>query len=148
MLRNSFSRDERGQTVVIVGLTVIVLLGFLGLVADVAWYQLNLARVQRAADAGALAGVVYLPGSVSNAVQTGPMPDVAAAADEEQAQARARQIAIVRRRKRQWQNLSIRLVAAQDPDGNLGPLIRDIRAAIDARRPARQPDPAVEDDPP
>src|SRR2546427_1287775 len=68
MLRNSFSRDERGQTVVIVGLTVIVLLGFLGLVADVAWYQLNLARVQRAADAGALAGVVYLPGSVSNAV--------------------------------------------------------------------------------
>src|SRR2546426_11443990 len=68
MLRNSFSRDERGQTVVIVGLTVIVLLGFLGLVADVAWYQLNLAKVQRAADAGALAGVVYLPGSVSSAV--------------------------------------------------------------------------------
>jgi NitT/TauT family transport system permease protein len=39
------------------------------------------------------------------------MPDVAAMADEEQAQARARQIAIVRRRKRQWQNLSIRLVS-------------------------------------
>src|SRR5437867_4252781 len=43
-------------------------LGFLGLVADIAWYQLNLARVQRAADAGALAGVVYLPGNVSGAV--------------------------------------------------------------------------------
>src|SRR2546427_13078139 len=68
MLRNSFSRDERGQTVVIVGLTVIVLLGFLGLVADVAWDQLNLTRVQRAADAGALAGGLYPPGSVSKAM--------------------------------------------------------------------------------
>ena len=68
MSRNSFRRDERGQTLVIVGLTVMVLLGFLGLVADIAWYQVNLARVQRAADAGALAGVVYLPTNVSGAV--------------------------------------------------------------------------------
>src|SRR5712692_9477285 len=67
MPRGSFRGDERGQTLVIVGLTVMVLLGFLGLVADITWYQLNLARVQRAADAGALAGVVYLPGSVSGA---------------------------------------------------------------------------------
>src|SRR5438093_12029671 len=68
MPRGSFRRDERGQTLVIVGLTVMVLLGFLGLVADIAWYQVNLARVQRAADAGALAGVVYLPGNLSGAV--------------------------------------------------------------------------------
>jgi len=68
MPRGSFRRDERGQTLVIVGLTVMVLLGFLGLVADIAWYQVNLARVQRAADAGALAGVVYLPTNVSGAV--------------------------------------------------------------------------------
>ena len=68
MRRSSFRHDERGQTVVLVAVTVIALLGFLGLVADIAWYQLNLARVQRAADAGALAGVVYLPGNVSGAV--------------------------------------------------------------------------------
>ncbi|HEV8536086.1 MAG TPA: pilus assembly protein TadG-related protein [Candidatus Limnocylindria bacterium] len=68
MRRDRFCRDERGQTLIVVALMLVVLLGFTGLVSDVAWYELNLMRVQRAADAAALAGVVYLPGNVSAAV--------------------------------------------------------------------------------
>jgi sulfonate transport system permease protein len=48
---------------------------------------------------------------VSNAVQTGSIPDVAALGDEHQEQVRARQVAAERRRKRQWQNLGIRLIS-------------------------------------
>src|SRR2546428_1340140 len=44
------------------------LFGFMGLVADIGWYELNMIRVQRAADAAALAGVVYLPGNAGGAV--------------------------------------------------------------------------------
>src|SRR2546428_6171028 len=61
-------RDDRGQTLVIVALSVTALFGFMGLVADIGWYELNMVRVQRAADAAALAGVVYLPGNVLGAV--------------------------------------------------------------------------------
>src|SRR2546430_13416168 len=62
-----FGRDQRGQTLVIVALMLVPLLGFTGLVSDVAWYEVNLMRIQRAADAAALAGVVYLPGNVAGA---------------------------------------------------------------------------------
>ncbi len=59
--------DEQGQAIILVALLATALMGFIGLVTDVAWYQLNLVRVQRAADAGALAGSVYLPGNVPGA---------------------------------------------------------------------------------
>jgi hypothetical protein len=62
-----FRHDQRGQTLVIIALMLIPLLGFTGLVSDVAWYEVNLMRMQRAADAAALAGVVYLPGNVPQA---------------------------------------------------------------------------------
>src|SRR6266480_665128 len=62
-----FRRENRGQTLVIVALMIIPLLGFTGLVSDVAWYEVNLMRIQRAADAAALAGVVYLPTNVTGA---------------------------------------------------------------------------------
>jgi hypothetical protein len=62
-----FRREQRGQTLVIVALMLIPLLGFTGLVSDVAWYEVNLMRIQRAADAAALAGVVYLPNNVAGA---------------------------------------------------------------------------------
>ncbi len=62
-----FHRENRGQTLVIVALMIIPLLGFTGLVSDVAWYEVNLMRIQRAADAAALAGVVYLPTNVTGA---------------------------------------------------------------------------------
>src|SRR5256885_14371984 len=62
------SSDDRGQTLVVVALLLTMLLGFVGLAVDVAWYELNLVRMQRAADAAALAGVVYLPGNPTGAV--------------------------------------------------------------------------------
>jgi Flp pilus assembly protein TadG len=62
-----FRREQRGQTLVIVALMLVPLLGFTGLVTDVAWYEVNLMRIQRAADAAALAGVVYLPTDVPGA---------------------------------------------------------------------------------
>jgi Flp pilus assembly protein TadG len=59
--------DDRGQAIVLVALMLTTLFGFIGLVVDVGWFQVNLVRVQRAADAGALAGSVYLPGDVPGA---------------------------------------------------------------------------------
>ncbi|HYK99024.1 MAG TPA: pilus assembly protein TadG-related protein, partial [Candidatus Acidoferrales bacterium] len=53
---------------IVVALLLTVLLGFLGLVADVGWLQLSLSRTQKAADAAALAGAPYLPGNVAGAV--------------------------------------------------------------------------------
>src|SRR5712692_5554724 len=67
MRTDSFRREQSGQTLVIVALMLIPLLGFTGLVSDVAWYEVNLMRIQRAADAAALAGVVYLPTNVPGA---------------------------------------------------------------------------------
>lgn len=63
----NFHRREGGQTFVMLALMLTVLLGFSGIVIDVAWYEVNLIRVQKAADAAALAGVVYLPGNVAGA---------------------------------------------------------------------------------
>src|SRR5882762_687097 len=61
-------RDERGQAFIMVALMLTMLLGFIGIVIDVGWYEVNLVRVQRAADAAALAGVVYLPGNLGAGV--------------------------------------------------------------------------------
>jgi Flp pilus assembly protein TadG len=65
--RQGFRLEERGQAIVMIALLITSLMGFIGLVVDVAWFQLNLVRVQRAADAGALAGSVYLPGNIPGA---------------------------------------------------------------------------------
>src|SRR5207237_4898888 len=56
---------DRGQTLVIAGLLLTMLVGVVGLAIDLGWFELNLVRMQRAADAAALAGVVYLPGNVA-----------------------------------------------------------------------------------
>lgn len=48
-------------------LGIFVLTGIVAMVVDVSWYWTNSLRVQRAADAAALAGVVYLPGDVPKA---------------------------------------------------------------------------------
>lgn len=53
--------DDRGQTLVLAGLLLAMLLGFAGIAIDIGWFELNLVRIQRAADAAALAGAVYLP---------------------------------------------------------------------------------------
>lgn len=59
--------EEAAQTLVLVGLSLSLLLALVGLAIDIAWYQLSVDRMQRAADAGALAGVVYLPGNPASA---------------------------------------------------------------------------------
>src|SRR6266850_4506722 len=61
-------QDDRGQSFIIVAVMLTALLGFVGIVIDIGWYEVNLVRVQRAADAAALAGVVYLPGNLPGGV--------------------------------------------------------------------------------
>ena len=51
-------------------LTIFVLTGITALAVDVSWYWANTLKVQRAADAAALAGVVWLPGQPSTAYAT------------------------------------------------------------------------------
>jgi Flp pilus assembly protein TadG len=57
-------RGQRGQILVIFVGGIVVLLGFCAIVVDVSWYWANSLRVQRAADAAALAGVISLPADV------------------------------------------------------------------------------------
>jgi Flp pilus assembly protein TadG len=59
-------RDEHGIVLVWMALTLVVLLMFAGFMVDLgAWYQQS-QDLQRAADAAALAGSTYLPGSPGN----------------------------------------------------------------------------------
>ena len=60
---------QQGQVLAIFAAATILFVGILAIVIDVSWYWANSLRVQRAADAAALAGVVWLPGDVSNAQQ-------------------------------------------------------------------------------
>ena len=64
------SRRERGVVVVWFALMLIVLLGFAGFAVDLSnwWFQAE--RLQRAADSGAHAGVVFLPGDLTKATTT------------------------------------------------------------------------------
>jgi hypothetical protein len=60
--------SSRGQVLVIFSGIFVVLLLISALVIDLAWLWNNSLRIQRTADAAALAGVVYLPNDVPNAV--------------------------------------------------------------------------------
>ncbi len=60
----------RGQMLVLFAVSIFVLTGITAIVVDVSWYWANSLRVQRAADAAALAGVVWLPGNPSTAYST------------------------------------------------------------------------------
>lgn len=59
---------SRGQVLVIFALSSFVFVGMCAVVVDVAWYWANTLRVQRAADAAALAGAVLLPGKVDSPI--------------------------------------------------------------------------------
>jgi hypothetical protein len=61
-------RTEGGQVLVIFALSLVLFIGMCAVVMDVAWYWTGMLRMQRAADAAALAGVVYLPGNPTSAV--------------------------------------------------------------------------------
>ncbi len=60
-------RLQRGQVLPLFALMAVVLLGGAALLTDVAWWWVSEQRMQRAADAGALAGAIYLPGNQANA---------------------------------------------------------------------------------
>lgn len=60
----------RGQMLVLFVVSIFVLTGITAIVVDVSWYWANSLRVQRAADAAALAGVVWLPGNPGTAYST------------------------------------------------------------------------------
>ncbi len=68
MLAPDPKRRSRGQVLIIFALTIFVFIGLCAVVVDVAWYWANSLRIQRAADAAALAGVVHLPNDVPSAV--------------------------------------------------------------------------------
>ena len=70
-------REESGAALVWITGSMVMLLAFSALAVDLAWIYLNASRLQNAADAGALAGVVNIPG----------FPDQAQADAEDAAQA-------------------------------------------------------------
>ena len=73
MLRAAFRRlrasreRSKGQTLVLFALSSVLIIALVALVIDVAWFWTNEQQMQKAADAGALAGAVYLPGNVNQA---------------------------------------------------------------------------------
>ena len=64
------SRTERGVVLIWFALLLVVLMGFAGFAVDLSnwWFQAE--RLQRAADSGAHAGVVFMPGDLTNATST------------------------------------------------------------------------------
>ena len=60
-------KDERGVALLWVAGMLVALLGVSAFAVDLGWLYLNTSRLQKAADAGALAGVVNLPASPTQA---------------------------------------------------------------------------------
>ena len=73
---------QRGQTLIIFALSFTVLLGLAGLTIDVARAYDLYARMQRAAEAGALAGVLYMP-SYYDTVRPGDVDSAVSRASKE-----------------------------------------------------------------
>ena len=61
---------DKGAAMVLVALSMVLLLGMAAFGTDLAWFYLNASRVQRAADAAALGGVVWLPNNTGTANST------------------------------------------------------------------------------
>ncbi|MGA7228209.1 MAG: pilus assembly protein TadG-related protein [Acidimicrobiia bacterium] len=59
---------ENGAALPFVAILLVLLLGMAAFAVDLGWLYLNGARLQRAADSSALAGVVFLPGDTANVV--------------------------------------------------------------------------------
>ena len=62
--------NDRGAALALVAASLVVLMGMAAFGSDLAWFYLNASRIQRAADAAALGGVVWLPGQVGTANST------------------------------------------------------------------------------
>lgn len=65
--RRGAPASERGQILVIFAGALVALMALCAVVIDIAWYWSMNLRIQRAADAAALAGVIFLPGSPAQA---------------------------------------------------------------------------------
>lgn len=63
-------RRQRGQVLALFVLSIFIVIGMVAVVVDVSWFWANSLKVQRAADAAALAGAIYLPGSTTTAYST------------------------------------------------------------------------------
>ena len=61
---------QRGQALVLFVIMAVVMVGGVAIVTDVSWLWYGQQRMQRAADAAALAGAIYLPGDASGAYST------------------------------------------------------------------------------
>ncbi len=68
--RDQPTTASRGQILVIFSSMLVILLTFSALAVDLGWLWTNALRVQRSADAAALAGVVHLPGDQPTAYST------------------------------------------------------------------------------
>ncbi len=62
-----FRKQEGGIALIWLALTLVVLIGMAGFGVDLGWMYLSTTRAQKAVDAAALAGVVNLPGFISQA---------------------------------------------------------------------------------
>ena len=72
-MRKLFERareKDKGTAMVLVAMSMVLLLGMAAFGTDLAWFYLNASRVQRAADAAALGGVVWLPANTGTANST------------------------------------------------------------------------------
>lgn len=71
MGRAKRGRDgERGQVLALFVILIVVIIGTVAIVTDIAWFWSNSLKVQRAADAAALAGAIHLPGNPAGAYST------------------------------------------------------------------------------
>ncbi len=62
--------EDRGAALALVAASLVVLMGMAAFGTDLAWFYLNASRIQRAADAAALGGVIWLPGDSGKADDT------------------------------------------------------------------------------
>ena len=60
-------KSESGVTLPLVALMMVTLLGIASFAVDLGWFYLNASRIQRAADASALAGVIHMPNAPATA---------------------------------------------------------------------------------
>jgi hypothetical protein len=68
-LKKRFEED-RGAALALVASSMVLIMGMAAFGSDLAWFYLNASRVQRAADAAALGGVVWMPASPGTADST------------------------------------------------------------------------------
>jgi hypothetical protein len=70
LLQRARKGGDRGAALALVAVSMVVLLGMAAFGSDLGWFYLNASRIQRAADAAALGGVIWLPGQPGSADAT------------------------------------------------------------------------------